>query len=104
MNIELSFSSGSLSVNGGTLNLDGVDYALSAPVSPFLTAPEFQFDLNSNVGRSGEGIGALYGSGTPPNQAGGHFSVAQGGTSNDPTTYQASGIFATDLTNASPPL
>ena len=101
--IDLVFSSGTLDINGGGMVLDGHSYSIVSPGSQNLSPPEFSFNLNGGIPRSGEGIGSLYGGGTPPNQAGGHFSVADGGTSSDPTTYQASGIFAADLTNTQIP-
>jgi hypothetical protein len=95
ISLNLLFASGDIQIDSGSvMALDNTNYSIVQPVEDNgFPAPEFEFEING-PGRSGFGTGALFGSGTPPSQAGGHFRIT---TDGGPTDYQASGIVAADL-------
>ncbi|MEQ9639407.1 MAG: FecR domain-containing protein [Alphaproteobacteria bacterium] len=102
--LNLAIASGTINIAAGsTMALDGATFSIDAPVEGFgLSTPEFDFEINgiSNPNRDGFGIGALFGTGTPPGQAGGYVDIRE--TTGPTVTYQAGGIFAADLTGTSP--
>jgi hypothetical protein len=82
---------------GSTMTLDGTVYTIAdEPMGFGVVRPEVEFTI-SGGGRSGTGTASLFGTGTPPSQAGGFFSLADTGP-----TYQAAGIFAADLSSFTP--